>query len=127
MPDLTELTFLVVVFGAYLVGATLGFGTTIIAVTFGAQLVPMEVVLPVVAPLNIALGSYIALRYRDATNWRVLLRRALPLTALGLPLGLFLFNLRQSEWLMLGFGLFVMVLASNTLYGRLRVLQTKGA
>jgi uncharacterized membrane protein YfcA len=111
MPDLVELTFLVIVFGAYFVGAVLGFGTTILAVTFGALLVPMEVVLPVVAPLNIGLGAYIALRYRRYTQWRILLRRALPLAALGLPFGLMLFNLRQSEWLKLGFGLFVIVLA----------------
>ena len=112
MTDISTLAvFLVLVFGAYYVGAVLGFGTTILLVTFASQLYPLEVLLPVNVPLNIMLGSYIVIRYRRHTDWRFLLRYALPLVALGIPIGLLLFSLRSIGYIKLGFGLFVTLLA----------------
>jgi hypothetical protein len=115
--DPAQLGFLAVLFGAYFVGTVLGFGTTVLAVTFGAQLIEIDVLLPVVAPLNVGLGAYIALRHRKTTEWPILLKRVLPLVVLGLPLGLALFNLRAVGWLRLGFGLFVTLLAVLQLLG----------
>ncbi len=109
--DPTQLAFLAIIFGAYFVGTVLGFGTTILVVTFGAQLVELDVLLPVVSPLNIGLGGYIALRHYRATRWRLLLRRCLPTVAVGVPLGLLLFNLRELTLLRLGFGVLVIILA----------------
>ncbi|RLB58700.1 MAG: hypothetical protein DRI90_16415 [Deltaproteobacteria bacterium] len=109
--DPTQLAFLAIVFGAYFVGTVLGFGTTILVVTFGAQLVDLDVLLPIVSPLNIGLGGYIAIRHYRATRWRPLLRRWLPTVAVGVPLGLLLFNLRELTWLKLGFGVLVTILA----------------
>ncbi|MEQ9319702.1 MAG: sulfite exporter TauE/SafE family protein [Polyangiaceae bacterium] len=115
-----QLVFLAVVLGAYFVGTALGFGTSIMCVTFGAQLMPLEVLLPIIAPLNVTLSLYLAVRHRHATEWRYLLRRVVPLVALGIPLGMLLFNLREQGWLRLVFGLFVVVLATLQLRLALR-------
>ena len=56
-----QLVFLAVVLGAYFVGTALGFGTSIMCVTFGAQLMPLEVLLPIIAPLNVTLSLYLSL------------------------------------------------------------------
>lgn len=107
-----QLVFLVVVLGAYFVGTALGFGSSIICVTFGAQLMPLDILLPIIAPLNIALSCYLAARHRHATQWSYLGRRVVPLVALGVPIGMLLFGLREHGWLKLAFGLFVTVLAA---------------
>ncbi len=106
-----QLGFAAVLFVAYFVGTALGFGTSVISVTFGVLLLPLDVVLPIVCPLNVALSSYIALRHRSHILWRLLLLRLIPLVGLGVPLGLMLFNLREVRWLKLAFGLFVIALA----------------
>lgn len=112
------------VFGAYLAGSALGFGSSMLVVTFGAQLFPLDLLLPVVVPLNIALSSYLAVRYRRETAWRVLGRRMIPLVGAGVPVGLLLFNLGEMKALKLAFGLFVVVLAAAQL--RLSWAKTSG-
>lgn len=111
-----ELALLGIVFGAFLVGSMLGFGSSILAVTFGTQLVALDTLLPVLAPLNIALTSYLALRYRRQTAWRLLGRRILPLVGAGIPVGLLLFNLQRMGALQLAFSLFVVLLSSAQLW-----------
>ena len=112
----THLLLLGIIGGAFLVGSALGFGTSILVVTFGAQLFPLDQLLPVIAPLNISLSSYLAIRYRKETAWRILGRRLIPLVGSGVPLGLLFFNLRDMGALKLVFGLFVVVLASSQLW-----------
>jgi uncharacterized protein len=126
MPVEAQITFLFVVLGAYFTGTALGFGTSIICVTFAAQLMPLDVLLPIIAPLNVALSLYIAIRYRAETQWRYLIRRVVPLVALGIPVGMVLFNLRELTWLRLVFGIFVILLAALQLrltMGRAREVQ----
>jgi hypothetical protein len=83
--------------------------------TFGALLFPLDRILPIVAPLNIAVSSYLAIRYRRVTAWRSLTRRILPLVGAGIPIGLLLFNLREMQTLKLAFGVFVVLLAAAQL------------
>ena len=104
--------FLVLVTGVFYVGSMTGFGITVLMVTFASQLVSVDVLLPVVVPLNLTFGSYIAWRYRRFTEWRLLLTRILPLVALGIPIGLVLFRIRDVVWLRIGLGVFVTVLAA---------------
>jgi uncharacterized protein len=111
-----ELALLGIVFGAFLVGSTLGFASSVLAVTFGAQLIALDALLPVLAPLNIAVSSYLAIRYRRETAWPMLFRRILPLVGAGIPMGLLLFNLEEMRALRLAFGLFVILLASLQLW-----------
>lgn len=124
--ELGELLFLMVAFAAYFVGTVLGFASSVLSVTFGALLLPLDVVLAVVAPLNVALSGYIAIRHRHHTLWRALFRRILPLVGLGVPFGLLLFNLRGLGWLRFGLGAFVFVLAALQLWSALGRVSERG-
>ena len=96
---------------AFAVEACVGFGATIITVALGSLLVPIERLLPVFIPLNVALSAWLSLRYWRDVDVRLLARRMLPLMALGLPLGLFAHRRANGAALTRGFGVFVLVLA----------------
>lgn len=100
-----------ILFAAFFVGTVLGFGTTIITVTFAAQFMTIEEILAVISPLNVSLSLYLAIRHRRAILWSRLLKRILPAVGIGVPIGLLLFNLRNATWLRLVFGIFVFVIA----------------
>ena len=108
-----------VVFVAFLVEATLGFGATIVTVVLGVLLFPLDVLLPAFVPLNLVLSLYLVGRYRRHVAWRLLLLRIVPLMGLGMPLGIFLFHQAGHHWLNVGFGVFVVVLSAAELH-RLR-------
>lgn len=72
---------------AFAVETALGFGATLLAVAVGALLCPLESWLPVVVVLNLPLSVWVLGRDAGALSWP-LLRRALPLMALGLPAGM---------------------------------------
>lgn len=116
-----------IMFGAFFVGTVLGFGTTIITVTFAAQLMPIEQILPIIAPLNVSLSIYLAVRHRKAIRWPHLLKRILPAVGLGVPVGLLLFNLRNAQWLRLGFGVFVTAIAAAQLRNALTSPSGEGS
>lgn len=106
------LALIAVFFAAFACGTVVGFGTTVLTVAFASQLMPFDVILPVIAPLNVALSLYIAVRHRAQTEWRLLLRRLLPLAAFGVPVGLLLFRYRDQGGLRLLFGVFVIAVAA---------------
>ncbi len=125
--DTATVIFLLIVFGAFTAGTVLGFGTTILTVTFGAQLVALNVLLPIVAPLNLALGLYIAIRYYRDTCWKMLWRRILIPVAAGVPLGMWLFNLGETEWLRLAFGALVTLLSVGQLWAVRKTAKNTGS
>lgn len=108
---MVALPLLGVFFCAYLVGGALGFGTSMVAVTFGAQFLGLAELLPLVVPMNLSLASYLCLRYRRHVDLRLLFRRTLPLVAIGVPFGMALFRFRDVGGFRLAFGGFVTVLA----------------
>jgi uncharacterized membrane protein YfcA len=110
----------VIVFFSFGIEAAMGFGCTVLAVTFAAHLFPLEQLLPVLVGLNLVVSVTIVVRHREAIEWRVLLRRIFPLMALGMPLGMAAFHLASGPLLKLGFGLFVVLLASVELQRLLR-------
>jgi len=105
---------------AFVIEAALGFGATVVAVTLGAFVAPIDVVLPAFVPLNLLLSGYLVGRYARHVERRLLLRRILPLMALGLPAGMWLFHGGSETLLRTGFGGFVVALsAGELLAGRL--------
>ena len=106
------LAFAAIVLVALVVEASLGFGATVIAVALGAFLYPIDVILPAYVPVNMVLSAYLVLRYRDAVDGRLLLRRIVPFMALGLPAGLLLFRYSSGPLLKALFGVFVVGLAA---------------
>lgn len=89
----------------------IGFGGTVIAASLGAQLLPLDELLPAFVPLNLALSAWLLLGGRDAIAWRVLLHEIAPPVAVGAGVGLALFHLPAKGVLALGFGAFVAGLA----------------
>jgi uncharacterized membrane protein YfcA len=89
----------------------IGFGGTVIAASVGAQLVPLDELLPAVIPLNLALSSWLLARGWDAVAWRFLAREIAPPVAIGAAVGLALFHLPAKTALAVAFGGFVAALA----------------
>ena len=96
---------------AYATEGAIGFGGTVLAVSVGAQLVPLDVLLPAFVILNLVLSSWLLGRGRDAIAWRVLGREVAPPVAAGAAIGLALFHLPGQAWLILAFSAFVIGLA----------------
>lgn len=109
-----------VAFVTFTVEATVGFGSTVLAVTIGSFFLPIELVLATMIPVGIGLSVYLVARWRRAVDTRLLFRRVLPLMAIGMPFGLLLFNMKSNLWLKRGFGLFVLVLAAVELIATAR-------
>jgi uncharacterized membrane protein YfcA len=101
-----------IIFFAFGIEAAMGFGCNVLAVTVAVHLYPLEQLLPVLVGLNLVVSLYIALRHRDAIDRALLLRRILPLMALGMPAGMAAFHLASGPHLKLGFGAFVVLIAA---------------
>jgi len=114
--DLAFLAFALIVVGAYTVQTATGFGSTLICVTFGAQLIGLEEVVRLVVPISFLQTGYIVLRHRDGIDWSLLLRRVLPLMALGMGLAFYLLTQVGGPWLGLAFGVIVFALSSRDLH-----------
>lgn len=102
---------------AFCVETTLGFGATVVAVSLGALLVDVRLLLPAFVPLNIALSLLIVARDRAHVDRRLLLRRVLPAMAVGLPVGMFAFSALDAELLRRVLGVVVVALALRELFG----------
>lgn len=102
---------MVIVFGAYMIGSATGFGSAIITLTFAALLFPLDFVIPVIIPLNLIICAYLVLRHHDGIDYNLLLRRIIPLTLLGMPVGLLLYYATDVTSLKWAFGAFVLVLS----------------
>jgi len=96
---------------AFATEGAIGFGGTVIAACLGAQLLPLDVLLPAFVPLNLAMSAWLVTSGRDAIAWRVLAKTiALPV-ACGAAIGLALFHIPAKHALAAAFGGFVALLA----------------
>lgn len=100
-----------VVLAAFTVETALGFGATLISVALGSLILPIEELLPALVPLNLALSTYLTVKYRHEIDWRFLLRRLLPLMVIGMPLGILAFRHADSSLLRRMFGAFLVVVS----------------
>jgi len=108
---MTLVALAVIALAAFGIEGAIGFGGTVVAASIGAQLVPLDALLPAFVPLNLALSAWLLASGRDAIAWRVLIcELAAPIVA-GAVVGLALFHLPAKTALALAFGLFVAALA----------------
>lgn len=112
--------FFLIIFLAKAVEAVTGFGSTIIALTLGAQLYQIDFLLPIIVPLNIVLSAYIVARHGRTIDWSDLRRWILPFTGAGLIVGMMIFNTVQGNTLELACGAFVLCFAVVELVRLLR-------
>jgi uncharacterized membrane protein YfcA len=101
----------VIALTAFIAEGAIGFGATVITVSLGAQLVPLDVLLPAWVPLNIAMSAYLVARNRKHVAWRFLLVEIIPLVTLGTAIGLGLFHLPNKTLFAAILGVFVCALA----------------
>ncbi len=94
-----------------LVGAATGFGSSTIIMTLAVLLFPIKAIVAVIIPLNVVICLYLVLKYRDGIDARLLFLRIVPLTVLGMPLGLLIFELADTNRMKPFFGAFVILLS----------------
>ena len=106
------MTLPLIVFFSFLVEAATGFGSMIVALTFGALWFDVNQLLGWLVPVNMVLSAYLVMRSLNVIRWRFLATRMLPLMAIGLLGGtLIAASAAQQTWLKPAFGLFVMAVA----------------
>ena len=113
--DLVFLLFALVVVAAYTVQTATGFGAMVVCLTFGAQLIGLDRVIHLMVPLSFLQTGYIVIRHRDGIEWGLLLKRIVPLMAIGMGCGFLLLTKVGGPWLGLAFGLMVLALSARDL------------
>mgnify|MGYP000218076226 CR=1 FL=1 len=108
---------------AYTIEAITGFGSIVIALSLGALFLPIEVMLPVLVPLNIVMTGYLLFRHRDDVHWPTLLKLILPLMAVGTLLGYGLRPWLGDTQLRLLFGALIVWFAGRELLRMYRGLE----
>lgn len=106
-----DAAFMPLVAAAFLLEAILGFGSTVLVVTVGAQFLPLDVLLPTYVPVNMLLSGWLVARHRSHVDRPLLLRRILPVMGTGMGVGLLLPEALPRGPLLGAFGLFVVALA----------------
>lgn len=104
---------------AFSVEGALGFGSTVLAVSLGAQLVPLDVLLPAFIPVGICLSLSLL---RGPIQWRILALEVAPLVGVGIAGGVALSHVLASRALLVAFGAFVVALSAWQLAGPTRRL-----
>lgn len=102
----------VLVLVSFFVEAAAGFGSMVVALTVGAQLMPVDALLGVLVPVNLVLSVYLVVRGRAHVDWRFLGRRVVPLMALGLLGGTLLTRVVNAAVAKPAFAVFVVVVAA---------------
>lgn len=105
--------FYLIVLFAFLSEAVTGFGSTVISVTLGAHLLPLEQLLPIFVPANMTLSVWILAKNHQHIDRRFLLKRMLPTLAIGMAIGLTVLSFAPpGPGLLIGYAAFVAVLAT---------------
>ncbi|WP_040297152.1 sulfite exporter TauE/SafE family protein [Alcanivorax hongdengensis] len=112
------------IFVAFTTEAMTGFGSIVIALSLGALLLPIEVILPVLVPLNIIMSGFFSWRYRAEIHWPTLLKLILPLMVAGTLAGYGLRPWLGDQLLKSLFGVLVLWFSSRELWRSWRGLDT---
>lgn len=100
---------------AFAVETMAGFGATVITVTLASHLMPIGEVLAALVPVNMLLSAYLVLRYRDAVEWGIVLRRGIVTMGLGVAIGMGLYRLQHHAWMKAVFAGLVVTLSVTEL------------
>jgi len=106
-PDIAILA-LILVF-AHAVETYLGFGSTIIALSLGIFLFPIDILLPALVTMGTLQSLWLIMRWHRHIRWRIILVGILPLAILGLAAGILLRDYASETLLIVLLGLFIVV------------------
>ncbi len=104
------------IFLAFTLEAVTGFGSIVIALALGAQLVPMESLLPVLVPLSVCMSSVMVWRHRHMIDLPLLTRQLLPGMLIGTLLGYLVKPYLDAALLRQLFGLLIIWFAARELW-----------
>jgi uncharacterized membrane protein YfcA len=108
---------------SYTTQAMSGFGSTILALTLGAHFYPIEVLLPVLVPLDMLINLYLITRHYRQVSRQLLFRSILPAMGVGVLTGIIAFQFIEGKLLKKIFGLLVILLAGRELFRLFRNRQ----
>jgi len=100
---------------AHFVETTTGFGATVIALALAAHIIPIKTLVAALVLIAWLQSAWIVARGFKHIGWDILIRRILPLAALGLPLGMWGFSALGQVQLKVVLGTFVMAVAAHEL------------
>ncbi len=109
----------VFIFIAFTLEAITGFGSIVIALALGAQLVPIEQLVPILSSLSVVMSAVMVWRHRRHIDRALLLRTILPGMVLGTALGYAAKPLINAGLMRQLFGVLIVWFASRELW-RLR-------
>lgn len=94
---------------AYFIGATTGFGDTVIVITLtlATGIYPLDFIVPTVVVLALLISLYLVVRHHAGIDRRLFFRKILPLAGLGLPVGMVLYHVVKSSVLVIVLGVVV--------------------
>ena len=110
---------------SYTAQAMSGFGSTILALTLGIHFYPIDVLLPVLVPLDMIVNLYIVARHYRHISRPHLFRSILPAMGIGLAAGIVAFQFIEGDWLKKLFGVLVIFLSTRELFRLWRNRQEK--
>lgn len=104
--------------GAFAVEAAVGFGSTVVILTLGALILPLDALMTVVVPVNMALSAIVLARDWREAELRFLGARILPAMLVGMVVGLLAARGANLRALELAYAVFVIALAGLELVRR---------
>jgi len=110
----------IIVLISFATQAMSGFGSTILALTLGVHLYPIDVLLPVLVPLDMVVNLYLVTRHHRHMDRPLLLRSILPAMGFGIVAGIIAFQYIEGDLLKKIFGVLVILLSTRELYRLLR-------
>lgn len=116
-PTLADGLLVPLVTAAFLVQTVTGFGSTVLAVTFGAWLVPVEQLVPVLLLVDLPLVGFLAGRDRAKVDRGVLLGLVVPWMGLGVAVGALVAPWLGGAALQRAYGAVVVALVARELAG----------
>lgn len=117
---------LVVVFFAQVMETTIGFGATVIALSIGAQFVPLRELVVALVLIALVQSTWLAVRGRRSIEWRVILTRILPGVAIGFPVGIFGGAFWDESVLKMILGMLVVLVSLKELFLLVRKRESRG-
>lgn len=100
--------------GAYTVFGLTGFGAAMVAVPILVQFIPLQFVVPMLLLLDLVTTSMVGMRNWSSVS-RPELLRLIPFMMVGVALGTTVLAKVESRWLLIGLGLFVLVMTGRAL------------
>lgn len=105
--DSMSIALALIVFAAFTVEATAGFGSLMISLAIGTLIWPIAELLPVLVPTSLCLSLYLLFRYWRFADWKLLCRAVLPLMTAGMVLAIYVLPSASPELLRLLLGIVV--------------------